>query len=124
MTKVSPQDTVDAFIGSGALSYSWWRVGDFYGTNELTSPEDWYLVLTEVGDDGEPGESVRVDHTTVMRAVNKLARTALADRPRYMAETVIRECRNLISDPDDADFDADSADQVLQFMMFGEVVYG
>jgi hypothetical protein len=36
----------------------------------------------------------------------------------------VRECRNLIFDADEVDFDADSADQLLQVAVLGEIVFG
>jgi hypothetical protein len=126
MGKVSPQATSDHFIGSGALEYSWWEVGASHGIAQLDSPDDWYVDLIEVedADNEEYGVTVRVDHKEVLKAVNKLARTAKDNRPEHMNPDVLRECSKFIKDPDDADFDADAADQVLQYIAFGKVIYG
>ncbi|MCI2423054.1 hypothetical protein MOQ72_37120 [Saccharopolyspora sp. K220] len=120
MYEVSPQDTASHFIGSGALDYSWWGIMSAYGIAQLDVPDDWYVVLV---DEDEPGEAVRVDHTVILKAVNTLARTAKGNCPEYMRQSVLRECGVFIKDPEGADFDADMADQVLQYIVFGKVIY-
>ncbi|WP_439377852.1 hypothetical protein [Amycolatopsis lexingtonensis] len=124
MAKFTARDTNTHFVGSGALGWEWWQVlretGNALGVEVA---DDWSLTIRDVGD-GEEGEEFVLDHKALSRAVNTLARTALDKRPEYMSEQTIRECRAFISDPDEADFDADTADQVIQYVAFGKVVYG
>ena len=125
---LTPQDTHAHIIGSGALSYSWWYIKESHHGEGLHAPDDWYVVVLEDdpddGDDGEPGgDPIRFDHKALSKAVNTLARTGADHRPLYMTLGVLRECRELIKDPQNADLDADMADQVLQYVAFGKVVY-
>lgn len=124
VVNVTPQDTADTFIGSGALSYSWWRVCNAEGIAQLDSPDDWFVVLVDEDGSDEPGTPVRVDHAVIMQAVQRLARAAPEDQPGQVRDDVVVECRVFLADPQDADFDADSADQVLQYIAFGSVIYG
>lgn len=123
---ITPEDTCSHFIGSGALQWSWWEVKKSHGIDQLNSPDDWFVDLVELEDavDEQYGVEVRIDHKVIMRAVNKLTRTGKDNRPEFMNADVLRECSKFIKDPDDADFDADAADQVLQYIAFGKVVYG
>lgn len=127
MSTITPHDTNMHFMGSGALSYEWWHVTETVGDAfEQYPAENWSITVREYDPDhGTFGEQLTTfDHKTLMRAINTLARTASDNIPRGMSDNVLRECRTFIADHEDADFDADSADQVLQFIAFGEVTYG
>jgi hypothetical protein len=45
-------------------------------------------------------------------------------RPEYASDALVRECRNLIFAADEIDFDANSADELLQVIVLGEIVFG
>jgi hypothetical protein len=108
----TPQITQDHMLGSGALTFSWWRSADIQG---MDTP-DWQTVITcENGDGGET--TTTVTHAVVMAA----ARKVLASRPQYASDAFVRECRNL---GDEADFDACTADELLQFIVLGAIVFG
>lgn len=116
---VTAQDTYDIFIGSGALAYSWYQ--DI--AEGSTEADPWSVTFTEDGDNGPEGEHT-ISHKTVMRAVRRIASKDGAEI-RALAPAVRKECQALVfKGPDDVDFDADMADQVLQVAAFGEVVYG
>lgn len=125
-TEITGTDTWNHFALSGALSYGWYDV-------ESHRPEcdDWILRFR----DATCPEDQRVyvlDHKRVMIAVHKCARAFIRHRegtPRpkfaqYVHVETMRQCCLFLADPDCADFDADTADQVLQVAAFGKVVYG
>lgn len=123
--EITPQDTYDTFIGSGALAFPWWNVPGGEGLGHLDAPADWAVPLNEWDmDEDQPGvASVTLNHQVVKRAVNRLARMAKDKRPEFMHLSVLRECSRFIKDPSEADFDAGMADQVLQYIVFGKVIY-
>jgi hypothetical protein len=123
MPKVTPQDTGDHFIGSGALSWEWWRVVEMHGIDHPDNADDWRVVVEECYDGVLTGKRVTFDHASVMRAVRLIAagKAKGIDRDSVTG----RECQALIFKGADAtDFDASSADSVLQVAAFGEVIYG
>ena len=52
------------------------------------------------------------------------ARAVLAEPPRFASAGLVRECSHLLFNNDETDFDAPLADELLQFMLLGEIVYG
>lgn len=115
----SPQETYDHMIGSGALSYTWWRDCTTTGETDGAVTDDWTATLT--AEDGATGEDkvVTIDHKTVLAA----ARKAMADSREDVCRATLRECSHLIFDNDATDFDAGTADELLQLIVFGEIVY-
>lgn len=114
MNSATPQDTQDHMLGSGALSWDWWR-------NEVTvnaDTPDWESVLTIEGEDENISFTIR--HSTIMRIARKIIR----NKPEYASDELVRQCRNLVFNADETDFDASSADELLQVTVFGKVVYG
>lgn len=127
MGKITPTDTHDTFMGSGALSYPWWRITETTGKAfELDPADDWAVTVREYDPDHdkEGDKLTTFDHKTLNKAVNTLARTGKDKKPEGMNPDVLSECRTFIADPNDADFDADAADQVMQYAAFGKVIYG
>lgn len=130
MKTATPQDTYDHLFCSGALQYDWWYSAGYLGvsTGEL-SPE-WSVELT--ADNGDGGETtVTVNHKLVMKTAkevlaNKGKALTLPSGTSYPAWSLEleRNCSALVFDADDADFDADSADELLQLIVLGEVVFG
>jgi hypothetical protein len=122
---VTAQDTYDHFIGSGALSYSWYQEVAIDGTGDAgdVTGNSWTLRFVETGDDG-PGMSREVTHRGVMRAVRELA-SAKGSDVEHLSRSCRRECQALVfKGADEADFDAGTADEVIQYAALGEIVYG
>lgn len=117
---ITPNDTYTIFIGSGCLSYPWYR--DVVAPNEPSDgATDWVLGFTEYGDNGPEGPHA-ITHKDVMRAVRKIGSK---DGAELVPAEARKECHALLfQGADAADFDADAADVVLQLAAFGEVVYG
>jgi hypothetical protein len=123
INSATPQDTFDHMIGSGAFScgWSWWLDVKTTGTkpNGYDADDDWAAEIT--ADNGNGGKAVKtIDHKTVMAT----ARKVLAEPPRFASQGLQRECSHLLFDNDETDFDAPLADELLQFMVLGEIVYG
>jgi hypothetical protein len=121
MITASPQDTYDHIFGSGATSYSWWRGLKTEDIDlETFKVEDGWSVLVTCEDGNDGRRSVVVDHHAIMR----YARRLISEPPQYAGDAVIRECKHLLFNAEETDFDADSADQLLQFIVLGEIVFG
>lgn len=121
MKTATPQDTFDHMIGSGALSYEWWHAVDVNGVkaNGYDAEDDWSAVIS--ADNGDGGEATAtINHALVL----KTARAIIKDHPQYASDALIRESRHLIFNADETDFDACSADEFLQIMVLGEIVFG
>lgn len=120
MAAITHADTYTHFVGSGALSYPWY-------TQVRMTPDDWTLPDSAYQDwclewtDPESGQRHRVAHQDILRAVHRFA----GDRPpAHATRAAVRECRNLLRRPDEVDFDAASADEVIQVAGLAEIVYG
>jgi hypothetical protein len=123
MNTASPQDTFDHMIGSGAFScgWDWWLKVSVTGTepNGYDATDAWQAEIT--ADDGNGGQVTKtIGHQAVMTA----ARAVLAEPPRFASAGLVRECSHLLFNNDETDFDAPLADELLQFMLLGEIVYG
>jgi hypothetical protein len=115
-----PQDTYDHMFGSGATSYSWWLSTKTTGVDSnFKASDDWSVEVT--CDDGNEGrKTTTVNHAAVMKA----ARQVLDTPPKYGSGALVQECKHLIFDNDETDFDAASGDELLQFIVLGEIVFG
>lgn len=120
VTAATPQDSYDHTFGTGATGYEWWHQARPAGVaDDGTVRDDWQVRVT--CDTGNGGEiTLTVTHEVIMRAAAAITRT----HPAYVGQATVRQCRNLLWHADDADFDADSGDQLLQVAVLGEIVFG
>jgi hypothetical protein len=101
-----------------ACSVYRWSV-DVDGRQE--EAKDFIAVITETEDEDEP-EHV-IDYHVVRRGANRLYKH-LIDLGDEANQYHLRAMRDLArGNWDDLDFDADTADMVVQFGLFGELVY-
>lgn len=128
MPVITPQDTADIFIGSGALQWSWyWQVEMSGAPVGVPDGEDgWTLTFVAVHPDEATDDEDRrrygIDDASILRAVRKIARGEVEALKHGVTR---RECQTLLfRGPDECDFDACSADNVMQVAAFGEVIYG
>ena len=101
--------------------YSWWLNVDItrLKPNGYDVVPEWSAEITAANGDG--GEvTVTINHAQVL----KTARAIIKDHPQYASDALIRESRHLIFNADETDFDAVSADEFLQVMVLGEIVFG
>lgn len=129
LTAPTQHDTYEQFIGSGALDYHPWYQEITEFDNSDCGNEGWFIHFTEYDDDGPVTDDngkplVRVlNHAKIIRAIADIAGTK--KRPTYVGPELISECQTFhFGDPEDCDFDADTADQVMQLAAFGEIRYG
>lgn len=120
--KVTAQDTFSIFIGSGALSFPWYESVAFHNTGDDIDPPDNWSVTFELPREYAENESktYTLDHASIMRVVHKIVRGRQAGITN--GETR-KQCRAMLKDVEDCDFDACSADCVLQAVAFNDVVY-
>lgn len=125
MQTITPDDTASIFVGSGALDYPWYQDVEMTGIDFVDqSAADWSVSLVHVDPDhGTEVASVTINHQTIMKAV----RDIIAGKAKGVSTTgeTTRQCKALIfKGPDETDFDACSADNVIQVAAFGESIYG
>lgn len=122
MKSATPKDTYDHMFGSGATQYEWWlsvKAGPGMDLAAEPIPNDWSIIVTI--DDGNDGiKSREVTHAVVMRA----ARQFMNKKPQYSSDSAREACKDLVFNADECDFDAASADELLQFILLDEIVYG
>lgn len=122
-TKTSPN--VETWImGSGLLdAYPWWVISEDRCEREdqyFTALEGWEWIVTPLDPDSEePGEPVTITHGTLMDAIRKVTKGAEVSKACRAACWLVVFGRD-----DEVDFDAASADEVLQIAVYGEVVFG
>lgn len=116
----TPQHTYDHMFGTGAISYSWWLSTKSTGVDDKgdVTPEWSVKVTCDNGDGGET--TMTVNHAAVLKAACEV----IKDPPKYSTDALVRECKNLVFDADSCDFDSDSADELLQYIVLGEIVFG
>jgi hypothetical protein len=114
------QDTYDHIFGSGFDTYSWWGQVRTSWDMRNPAPDGWTAyVPVEDGDTGE-WRTAMVTHSLILGAMEKLAEGDV----KYATDSVARECREFLKGPEDADFDAGTADEVMQMVTLGEIIYG
>lgn len=128
MNQATWKDTFDHMFGSGATDYSWWGELIFDGMqdNGYDPTENWSVTL--ICEDGFDGtKSATVNHGSVLEAAREIVRMYLckdeAGKPQVNDDCVLA-CAMLVFNADDCDFDAGTADCLLQIMVLGSVVFG
>jgi hypothetical protein len=122
---VTPQQTYDHILGSGALQWEWfWQHQDTTGYDSETTnvTPDWSETWTMYDgdhDDSDHVTTVKFDHQNICAAIVKIA----AGEVIQVSGECEKQCAQFLVDPDYADFDACSADEVLQVVAYGHPVY-
>lgn len=126
--KVTQQDTYSHIFGASPLTYSWWEgMKRSWKPNDMdVVPDGWAVaVIGEDPDSNDPhrGVTALVNHWALIGAMNAIAHPT---EPWGVDAglAAARECRSFLFDPELADFDADTADSVLQVTVFGDVIFG
>jgi len=134
--QATPQDTFDHMMGAGALGYSWWcdlhavKAADINGNVY----NEWeYLLTAETGRDDDSIKTATINHAVIMDAAKKVVVSHIGppwatgsekDGLRFMGDACISNCAALLFFPDEVDFDAASSDELLQYIVLGEIVFG
>lgn len=128
---ITEQDTWDHFIGSGALSYGWYaEVDGDWGEFDYQDGRKRWQVTFEDGEAEDDAESKQftLDHGTLMTVVKDLAHKwidgyePVEGYAEPHSETR-RQCAQFLADKEYTDFDAATADQVMQVAAFGKILY-
>jgi hypothetical protein len=120
---ITPQNTFDIFIGSGALNYPWFDELSFTGFVDGEAQDDWSVTFSLPAEFGEnEGKRYTVSHKLIMQTVHKIVRGQ--QKGVNPNGDIRRECRTMLRNVDDCDFDAGMADCVLQAVALNDVVYG
>lgn len=122
-------DTWTHIMGSGATQWEWYQDTSCTPDNvgESDSPADyhnWTFTFTDPGEGDDEPKTYTVGHKDVMQAMRKMVSN---DRPEYVSDAAVRECKYFLNAETrdfDTDFDACTADEVLQVAAFGKVIYG
>lgn len=111
-----PQDTETLIFGSGAGQYWWW--GDM--RTLIKEPDNWAREIEYLNDpDDEEYRKQVITHSDIMRAVWTIVDGSIP----YASDKLMRECRKMLFNVEDADLGADAADAVLQVATMGRINY-
>ena len=126
-------DLITTAYEAGYLGTGSWATGSGYtwSDTEATCSVTLYEMLDEEGYEGktfDASEGMYINETIVMEWITKACTTGIEyadDVPTYarLGKTYMTEVVALYHDLD-ADFDAISADAVLQTILLGRLVYG
>lgn len=126
MAKFSHAEVYDTFIGAGALGSplcSWWNaVTTVSGIDDNGNAHEGWTMEVVCGDpdDEKDLRTVSFSGPVIFAAVSACARGDLESVSQELSD----ECALFILRPECTDFDAASADSVLQVAAFGEVIFG
>lgn len=114
---VTEEDIIDIVEGAGALDFEWWLLCTrmHYGTHD----EVWEWLI-EARDPNDDDARITVDVTR--SDVAKALTTYLAEHPVIRARIASRT--NIFERMDVGQIDAYDADNILQTIVYGEIVYG
>lgn len=136
MNPATARDTADQIIGSGADTYDWYQGSeDAHVWDESGNAfDDWhvtYLMIDADDPNTEPMQRIVLNHRVVMTWARyvldnkgKMLRTPTGTEYPAWSKALERECSNLVFNADECDFDASSADELIQLAAYGEVVFG
>lgn len=130
---ITNQDIYDHIIGSGALTYSWYTDAVLH----VGAHGDAVWSMTLSGEDPEDSDETvltEVTATSILGVCYDIVQDVTDNKygvsERFgVARETRREAQNLLDAAldgleDDTDFNADTADQVLQVLLYGEVIFG
>ena len=127
------RDTAELIIGSGATAYEWYLgTENSHVWDESGRPcDDWHVTYRMEGPEDSILWRVDLDHQVIMKQARyvlantgKLLRTQAGGEYRAWSDALERECSHLVFNVDECDFDASSADEIIQLAAYGEVVFG
>lgn len=120
------QDSFNYIVGAMPLGeWPWYQDISYYpeGVWGLDHKDyrKWSVTFMEYDDYGSV-EQHTFGHAEIMLAMRRMISS---DRPQYVSDAAVRECKSFLnaSTRDDTDFDSVTADEVIQIATFGEVRY-
>lgn len=123
---ITQQQSECLIMQSGALQYPWWvgveRAHDYAPEFPFDAPDGWRWSM-EVIDAEDYTETdtkwVTVQHGDLVKAARKVAFQLVKASPELW-----KQARLFLFKPDEADFDAVIADELLQIAVYGYSVWG
>lgn len=130
---INNEEIYDHILGSGCLTYPWYS--DVIVEQVPLGDAHWAIIVYgEDPDDSDEVVSVHLTPTMVLDICERIKDDVYDNKygTSYIygvTPETRRECGNLLiaaceDADDDTDFDAASADQLLQVLLYGEVIFG
>lgn len=117
---ISQQDSYLHIFGSGFDMYDWWgQIRPEWDQRE-DAPHGW-SVLVPHQDGNNAWRRTLVTHSVLLSAMRRIADGRVN---RYVTDSAKQACRDFLRDPEDADFDANTADEVMQVACLNEIIFG
>jgi hypothetical protein len=120
---LSAQNIEDTFFGSGFDMYSWWESVSLK-SRVIQDGEaitwEWEVTGENPNEDGSITKVITPD--VMLDVIGRIHMSGNA--MPYVSPYTIAECGNFLYGFEPVDFDADTADQVMQVAVFGAVHYG
>lgn len=122
---ITQQQTHDHIFGAGALTYEWWEDvhRDHFPDSMGDVPDGWTIAVKAENPMVEGSVTKFVNHWSLLGAMHAIAHP-MEPWGVEAGESARQECRAFLFDPEQSDFDADTADIVLQVAVFGKVHFG
>ncbi|MFD8594535.1 hypothetical protein ACFV1L_06000 [Kitasatospora sp. NPDC059646] len=114
----SEQQTYAVAFLTAAGPYPWWWAFPAEWDSEDDVPNGWSVVV-RVEDRAGDVRDVAVTHAQVLDAIKRIA----ADEAKGITAETFELAKRFLADPEPADWDAASGDQVLQLVTLGAIVH-
>jgi hypothetical protein len=120
------EDIYDMILGSGALTYPWYEAAI-----EIMAPHDedpWLVSLMMENPEDDDTIEIKVTYPAVFTAAVRMTDdTELSKDGSSAILGVSQEARRqaafLVNDDEDMDFDANTADELIQVVAYGQVIF-
>ncbi len=95
-------------------------IGEWAKTAEIDNTAKTYRIVIR----DEYADDVSIDEMTLTYDNIKTAIRLVADGKIALNEYHTQFCKDFVADPDSADYDAETADCLIQIAIFGDVIFG
>ncbi|MFD8088990.1 hypothetical protein [Streptomyces malaysiensis] len=119
---ITPQQTFDAIVVSKFNQWEWWGHHSIPWDTAEGTPDYWNFVMPVLDPVVDVMHRMLVTHNILIGAMRRIADGRVQ---RYVSWDTYEACMRFLNDgPEDAEFDENSADQVMQVATLGEVAFG
>ncbi|MCM1967775.1 hypothetical protein [Streptomyces sp. G1] len=121
MNSPTLEESYDHILGASPDTWPWWDLAS--NVQGLSVPDGWVVegTIENPYDDNPAHLPVRLGHVEVVRAIRRIAS---GKGGKHVSPSAQKSCSDFLFRREEADFDAGTADEVLQVAVFGDVVYG
>ncbi|KPC90795.1 hypothetical protein ADL27_32550 [Streptomyces sp. NRRL F-6602] len=120
--KRTAEEIEGMFFGSGFTQWSWWEnakpVSRIFQDSECV---DWAWEVKAEDPNEEGFITKRITPADIIKAVERIY--SHGDAIPYMSAYTTAECGNFLYGFEEVNFDADTADQVMQMIVYDSVLY-